>query len=190
MSSIDLEELAALDAVGALTENEQRTLRERLSSASPAERQAVAQMYDLAQALVTSSVEGSAGAACEPPRPQVRAQLLARVSSPRSFSVLTSDGEWADTAIPGLTMKVLSHDRERDSAVLLMRAKGGVRYPAHHHGGAEECYVISGEVRVQGRTLHAGDFHHAEPGSDHDELYTETGAEILLVVAASDYGLM
>src|SRR5712671_2480589 len=129
MNSMDLEELAALDAVGALTEEEQRALRERLSSAQPSERLAAAQMYDLAHALAQSR---AAGPAAPVPPPHVRERLLARVSGPGSFSVLTSDGQWLDTPIPGLTMKVLSHDRARDSAVLLMRAKPGTRYPAHH----------------------------------------------------------
>jgi anti-sigma factor ChrR (cupin superfamily) len=184
--TFDLEELAALDALGALTEDEERALRERLSSASPDERQAVAQIYELAGGIAHAR---SNTATAPIPPPHVRERLMARVTQPSSFSVFGPQLTWLPTPIPGLRMKVLSLDRERDSAVLLMQADPGVSYPAHHHGGAEECYVLSGDVRVQGQVLHAGDFHHAEPGSDHDPLYTEGGAEVLLVVAASDYGL-
>ena len=47
--------------------------------------------------------------------------------------------------------------------------------------------MISGSVIVEGRVLRAGDFHHAEGGSDHEEIWTDEGAEVLLVAAASDY---
>jgi hypothetical protein len=38
-----------------------------------------------------------------------------------------------------------------------------------------------------GRRLVAGDFHHAEGGSDHGELFTEEGCRVLLVVPPEDY---
>lgn len=122
-------------------------------------------------------------------RPGVRERLMAQVSAPVRYTLTTSDGEWVMAPIPGILMKVLSLDRARDAAVLLVKGEAGARYPAHHHTKAEECYVISGEVLIHGQMLKAGDFHHAEPDSDHDELYTPTGVEVLLVVAASDYGL-
>jgi hypothetical protein len=42
-------------------------------------------------------------------------------------------------------------------------------------------------VVVEGQLLRAGDFHHAEDDSDHGELHTDEGVEVLLVAAASDY---
>jgi hypothetical protein len=47
--------------------------------------------------------------------------------------------------------------------------------------------VISGDVIIQGQHLRAGDFHHADAGSEHDPLTSIHGAEVLLVVAAADY---
>ena len=47
--------------------------------------------------------------------------------------------------------------------------------------------MLSGSVNVEGRLLRAGDFHHAEGDSDHAELWTEEGVEVLLVASASDY---
>jgi hypothetical protein len=35
--------------------------------------------------------------------------------------------------------------------------------------------------------LRPGDFHYAEGNSDHGELWTDDGVEVLLVAAASDY---
>jgi quercetin dioxygenase-like cupin family protein len=127
-------------------------------------------------------------------RPALKARVMAAVSEPASaglvrYTVTGAEGEWVETPMAGVTMKVLSLDKARDSAVLLVKGAAGARYPAHHHSKAEECYVISGEVLIHGQLLKAGDFHHAEPDSDHDELYTPTGVEVLLVVSASDYGL-
>jgi anti-sigma factor ChrR (cupin superfamily) len=70
---------------------------------------------------------------------------------------------------------------------MLLRGNPGVAYPAHRHSGPEECYVISGSVTIEGRLLRAGDFHHAEGESDHGEIRTDEGVEVLLVAAASDY---
>jgi hypothetical protein len=47
--------------------------------------------------------------------------------------------------------------------------------------------VISGSVVAEGRLLRAGDFHHAEGDSEHGELWTDEGVEVLLVASASDY---
>jgi hypothetical protein len=37
--------------------------------------------------------------------------------------------------------------------------------------------VIRGSVVIDGRVLRAGDFHHADAGSDHGEITTIEGAE-------------
>jgi anti-sigma factor ChrR (cupin superfamily) len=176
----DLEDLAALDAAGALSETEQRDYRAKLAGASADERAAIAQIYELATQFAVAE------AGIDPP-PGARERLLRRVDGSRLYSVLADEGSWLPGPVPGTRIKLLSIDRRRDSATLLMRVDPGARYPAHHHTGGEDCYVISGEIIVQGRRLHAGDFHRAEPDSDHGELASETGAEVLLVVAAADY---
>lgn len=40
---------------------------------------------------------------------------------------------------------------------------------------------------IDGRTLGAGDFHHADAGSEHGEITTLDGAEVLIVGAIEDY---
>jgi len=47
--------------------------------------------------------------------------------------------------------------------------------------------VISGSVIVDGRVLRAGDFHHADENSEHGEIATTEGAEVLFVGAIEDY---
>lgn len=84
-------------------------------------------------------------------------------------------------------MKVLAMDRRRGIATLLLDLAPGVVFPAHHHGADEECYVISGSLVACGRTIGPGDFHHADGGSDHGEVRTETGCRVLLVVEPEEY---
>lgn len=180
MAMTELEDLAALDAAGALNETEQRDYRAKLAAASAGERTAIAQFYELTAQL-------AAGHAGDAPPPGARERLMKRVEGSRLYSVLAGEGSWLPGPVPGTRIKLLSLDRRRDSATLLMQVDPGARYPAHHHTGGEDCYVISGEIIVAGRRLHAGDFHRAEPDSDHGELASATGAEVLLVVAAADY---
>ena len=78
-------------------------------------------------------------------------------------------------------------NRERGYATLLLDVKPGTRFPEHHHAGAEECYVISGSVYTYGRRMGPGDFLHADGGTDHGELWTDEGAQVLLVVPPEDY---
>jgi anti-sigma factor ChrR (cupin superfamily) len=84
-------------------------------------------------------------------------------------------------------MKVLAVNARSGYATLLLDARPGARLPAHHHDGDEECYVISGSVLTLGRRFGAGDFIHADAGTDHTELWTDEGARVLLVVPAGDY---
>jgi anti-sigma factor ChrR (cupin superfamily) len=106
---------------------------------------------------------------------------------PRGFSFTEETQGWEPHPVPGIRMKLLSLNRARGVATLVLDVAPGTTFPEHHHAGAEECYVITGTVRACGRTIGPGDFHHADAHTDHDELYTETGCRVLLVVAPEDY---
>jgi anti-sigma factor ChrR (cupin superfamily) len=130
----------------------------------------------------------------EAPHPDVKRRLMARVreaappptSIPAGFSFrFAVENDWLPHPVPGIRMKVLAIGRER--ATLLLDVAPGTLFPPHHHDGDEECYVISGSVMTLGRRLGPGDFVHADAGSDHGELYTDTGAEVLLIVQPEDY---
>jgi anti-sigma factor ChrR (cupin superfamily) len=79
-------------------------------------------------------------------------------------------------------MKVLALNRTTGYAMLLLDAAPGTRFPPHHHGGAEECYVVSGTVYTCNGRMTAGDFLHADGDTDHGELWTDEGAKVILVV--------
>jgi putative transcriptional regulator len=176
----DVRALALADAIGALDRDERRELEERMAALPAEVRDEVARLYDVA-------VEISATLTGEAPSPKVRAALLSRIAKPSNHTVHASDGEWVRTPVPGISMKILALDWARDRVTLLLRGEPGAVYPAHRHTGPEECYVIRGSVVIEGKVLRAGDFHHAEIDSDHGEVHTDDGVEVLLVAAASDY---
>ena len=180
MIPADIQALALADAIGALDPDERRELEARLAGLPPSVRAEVGRLYE-------TSVDLAASAPGAEPSPAVREALLAAIAAPATRTITAADGEWVQTPIPGVRVKVLSIDRLRDRVTMLLRAEPGARYPAHRHSGPEECYVISGSVMVEGRRLQAGDFHHAEGDSHHAELWTEDGVEVLLVGSASDY---
>ena len=176
----DIQALALADAIGALDPDERRDLQARLATLPLDVRAEVAYLYDATVDIASSAISGT-------PSPGVRDALIARIAAPSNHTIAAADGAWVDTPVPGVRMKILSIDRARDRVTMLLRGEPGSRYPAHRHSGPEECYVLSGSVFIEGRILHAGDFHHAESDSDHAESWTDEGVEVLLVASASDY---
>jgi anti-sigma factor ChrR (cupin superfamily) len=134
-----------------------------------------------------------AAAGVEPPRPEIRERLIAHIRRdepliPEGFALrLAVQDEWVPHPVPGIRMKVLAMNRESGYATLLLDVEPGTRFPAHHHSGAEECYVLSGAIYTLGRRMGPGDFLHADAGTDHGELWTDEGAKVLLIVPPEDY---
>lgn len=115
-------------------------------------------------------------------------RAAAAAPAPPGFSFrLAVEDDWLPHPVPGIRMKVLSMNRQKGIATLLLDVAPGAVFPPHHHGTDEECYVISGSLIACGRRIGPGDFHHADGGSDHGELRTEEGCQVLLVVAPEDY---
>ncbi len=176
----EVEDLALADAVGALDPDEQRELARRLAALPAEVRAEVARLYDTVTAVAAS-------AAPLTPPPHVRERVLAAARTPGRYTLVANADDWFDTPFAGIRGRVLAVDRVKGTATLVLKAGPGAVYPSHQHHGAEECYVLSGSLTVDGRTLHAGDFHHADADSDHGELTTEEGAEVLVVGAIEDY---
>ena len=176
----ELEALVLADSVGALDPDERLELEARLDTLTPEQRSEVSRLYDAATA-VALRVPPS-----EPPA-HARERLLAAVRKPSTYTVWAAGATWTDTGLPGIRARVLSVDKARSLVTLLIRAEPGAVYPSHKHHGPEECFVIRGSVVIDGRVLRAGDFHHADEDSDHGEITTTDGAEVLLVGAIEDY---
>ena len=97
------------------------------------------------------------------------------------------DDRWLSHPVPGIKMRILALNKNRGYATLLLDVAPGTRFPAHHHGGAEECYVVSGSLYTCGRRLVAGDFVHADADTDHGELWTDEGCRVILVVPPEEH---
>lgn len=93
--------------------------------------------------------------------------------------------QW-EQAAPGITVKLLSTDKEGDRVSMLVRLAPGISYPPHRHSGVEELYLLEGELWIEDRKLYPGDFNRAEPGTSDQRVYSETGCMCLLITAPSD----
>jgi anti-sigma factor ChrR (cupin superfamily) len=175
-----IEALALADSVGALDADEQRQLRALVAGLAPEVRTEVARLYESALAFAASVDQ------VDPPA-HVRDRVLAAVAAPGRYTVWGQDAEWIETGLPGIRRKVLSVDRARGLVTMVLQADPGAVYPSHRHSGPEECYVLKGSVVIDGRVLGPGDFHHADEDSNHGEITTADGAEVLLVGAIDDY---
>jgi anti-sigma factor ChrR (cupin superfamily) len=180
MIPADVEALALADAAGALDPDEQRELQTRLAALAPDVQRRVARFYETTLTLAAAAVSA-------PPSPAVRERLLASLDAPAKYTVAADEGQWLEPPLPGIRVKILAVDHKRGLMTMLLRAEPGARYPPHHHSAPEECYVIGGSVVIGGRVLRPGDFHHADADSDHGEITTFEGAEVLIVGAIDDY---
>ena len=93
---------------------------------------------------------------------------------------------WKSLPIPGAYIKLLSMEKERGYAVLLGKLEKGARYPAHVNAGPEDFFVLSGDLVIGNRRMAAGDFHHADGGSLHEENYSVDGCTLLAVLTLDD----
>lgn len=177
----ELKALLIADSIGALDPKERAKLEAAgLDALSARDRSDVAALYDAATALALSAPQ------LDPPR-HVRDRVLAAARRPSRYTAWAADAAWMATGLTGIQARVLSVDKVRALVTLVVRAEPGAVYPAHLHHGPEECYVISGSVVIDGRVLRAGDFHHADEDSEHGEITTTEGAEVLIVGAIADY---
>src|SRR5262245_46642306 len=123
------------------------------------------------------------------PPPELRRRILdaIRTTPQNSRTVRSDEGPWKTLPFPGVRMKTLTVDDERNTATILLWLDPGSRLPAHDHHGDEQSYVISGSCRIGGVSLRQGDFHRAAAGSRHGDVVSDEGCVLLLVVDAEDY---
>jgi quercetin dioxygenase-like cupin family protein len=198
----DIRTTAALYAVGALSAAESRGFLEHVASGCLVCAQEMRSFENTAAAIPL-------GMAIASPPTRLRDRLLQRIGSKTPmhsgtpstqvwqhwkasesrdpfFIVRAGEGNWEETAIPGISARKLSVDAKRQTTMMLVRMAPGSSYPAHRHRAAEECYVLEGDLWVGNDCLHAGDFQHAEDGSVHGTQSTRGGCLLLLVSSMSD----
>jgi anti-sigma factor ChrR (cupin superfamily) len=103
-----------------------------------------------------------------------------------SFVESAEKKDWQALPIPGAYIKLLSLEKERGYAVLLGKLEPGVRYPAHVNAGPEDLFILTGDLVIGDRKLVAGDFHHADSGSEHKVNYSVEGCTLLAVLTTDD----
>lgn len=188
------QELAGLFAVGALPEAE-RTAFEHELRANPELRRFVLSLQHATDLVALS-------APVVKPPPSLRDKVLARVrvaatvqktsSTPVAalpglrFVESADKKDWKQLPIPGAYIKLLSLEKERGYAVLMGKLDPGTRYPAHVNAGPEDFYILTGDLVIGDRKLGAGDFHHADGGSQHAENYSVEGCTLLAVLTMDD----
>jgi len=195
-SNEQMQELAALYALGALTQHEARAMEGYLAESRNGLAEELAAFETIAAHLALAAPEQS-------PPPRLRQDLLAAIAqetppvvkketplpiaSPQTlsqvFSLRANEGEWQEIGT-GMLVKTLFVDSSRGIMTSLVRMLPGAALPPHRHIGDEQFYVLEGDCNVQGAQLGPGDFHYAKVGSIHESTYTVDGTTFLLIAPA------
>jgi anti-sigma factor ChrR (cupin superfamily) len=93
--------------------------------------------------------------------------------------------EWKEVA-PGISCMLLATDAARAIVSMLVRLAPGVAYPPHCHAGVEELHLLDGELWIDERKLHPGDYNRAEPGTGDSLVWSETGCTCVLMTSFRD----
>jgi anti-sigma factor ChrR (cupin superfamily) len=172
----EIEEQAALFALGALEPEQAKRFSQRLNAGCPLCR---AEVEDCEAALALMA----AGAPEATPPERLRDRLLERIGVTEKPAPMSAAGvviranevPWKPGPFPGVDFRFL-HERK----TMLVRMAPKARIPAHPHAAAEQCLVLEGSVTTDGLTAYAGDYTYMPAGSTHDDLYSENGALFLI----------
>lgn len=127
------------------------------------------------------------------PPPRVREQLLARIRAEKTaippavgfrFAALDADENWVPLPFPGVRMREVTVDDRCDTALVYVEMTAGAVFPDHEHAATERGLVLSGDFRMGGKLLRAGDFYEAEAGTRHERLSSPSGCTGLLWLGA------
>ena len=189
----DLETDAILSSLGLLNEEEKKIFNSKVSKLSKTDKKIVSEFNNLTSLLPSVFTDDKKIA----PTASAKKNLFEKINSSsvknkqdeKNFEFIFEKKEdwFQHPLVSGIKVKQLALNKEKGYVMLLMKVAAGSQYPQHHHHGAEECYVVEGDLYVQGKLLGPGDFHHAESGTNHEPLYTKNGCTVILVVDPADY---
>jgi hypothetical protein len=177
-------ELVSLYALHALPSSEVATVEAHISGCSDCrqELEALRRVTDSFVSWPTDVLQPSASLA---------GRLAQRIAADTGGEpVLPGTTEWAEPeweeAAPGIYVKLFAADTESDRVSMLVRLAPGTAYPPHLHAGVEELHLLSGELWIEDRKLHPGDYNRAEPGTGDKRVWSETGCTCVLITSPSD----
>lgn len=177
-------EHVGLYALGALPQAEARALEAHLADCTDCRRE-LDSLRPSVDAFVSWPVD------VVRPRASLWGRLAERIASETGDEPVPApasdwvEPEWEDVA-PGIACKLLATDDERNRVSMLVRLAPGVDYPAHRHAGVEELHLLDGELTVDDKKLHAGDYLRAEPGSADALVRSRTGCTCVLITSTED----
>lgn len=191
-NKISTEENIILNSLGLLDKKSKSYFDAEVKNSSAEDKKKVSEFNNLTSLFSKLSVAETSDVSLSPDVKTKLFEKLKALENPvkvkKDFDyIFSASSDWEKHPIDGIEFKKLSYNEEKGYLMLLFKVAADTSYPAHHHSGAEECYIISGDVYAQGKILGPGDFHHAEGGSDHEPLYTKNGCTLLLVVEPKDY---
>jgi anti-sigma factor ChrR (cupin superfamily) len=96
-----------------------------------------------------------------------------------------SEPDWEEVA-PGIFCKLLATDAERHRVSMLVRLLPGVAYPPHQHAEFEELHLLEGELWIDDRLLHPGDYNQAHAPTGDSRVWSETGCTAVLITSTRD----
>lgn len=189
MKCTEIQELSAAHAAGALSRADLARL-EALAAQDSDVRAEVAENHDALTAAVGASLPASTG-----PTPALRDRILDRIlktpqtrptcseplARPGHFVIPNDSKTWVPSRVPGFRTKPLSVQPGQGYRMQMLELDPGARVPAHDHAGAEELFIVSGDLINEGRTLLAGDFVHFDENTHHHELLSPSGCRAILV---------
>ena len=82
--------------------------------------------------------------------------------------------------------EALRRSGTRDDHCPRPRIEPGASLPRHRHPSTEQFYMLSGEARVDGEVVRAGDFYQVAAGTFHEVSWTEKGCTFLLIASRVD----
>ena len=125
------------------------------------------------------------------PPASLQNRLALRIAAETGGAPLTppvrqwSEPDWEEVA-PGIFCKLLATDTERHRVSMLVRLLPGVAYPPHVHAEVEELHLLDGELWIDDRLLHPGDYNRAQAPTGDRRVWSETGCTCVLITSTRD----
>jgi anti-sigma factor ChrR (cupin superfamily) len=96
-----------------------------------------------------------------------------------TFTIRAAEMRWVNAG-PGVEVKVLRKDAQRNDQTVLIRMQPGSVVVGHAHTQEEECLILEGEIFIGDYRLLAGDMHVARPGVVHAPIRAPRGALLMI----------
>jgi anti-sigma factor ChrR (cupin superfamily) len=124
------------------------------------------------------------------PSASLQGRLAQRIAEAGREPVLPEGRQWSEpeweNVAPGIDCKLLATDVDKHVVSMLVRLAPGGEYPPHTHAGVEELHLLEGELWIDDRKLHPGDYNRAEPGTGDRRVWSETGCTCVLITSTRD----